>query len=238
MNGLLKIPHSPKGRETLNNILSAAAQLIYEKGYHLANIADITKLAGVATGTFYIYFDSKISLYRYLLLQFGHQIRQEMSVKTANCTTRREKEREGLKAWLEYVRKHPYVYSIIYESIYVDKHLFEEYYETFNKAYTRGLSEDQKNGDVIRIDTTVLSYVLMGISSFTGMKYCLIEQNTEDIDYIVDEVMKLLDHGMFCGGKEKKEQDAPAKEEKQEMNFRVEVDFDLLNRSGKNKEEG
>ena len=82
MDELLKMPQTPKGMETLNNILSAAAQLIYEKGYYGANIADITKLAGVATGTFYVYFGSKISLYRYLLLQFGHQIRKEMSQKT------------------------------------------------------------------------------------------------------------------------------------------------------------
>ena len=124
---LLKMPQTPKGMETLNNILSAAAQLIYEKGYYGANIADITKLAGVATGTFYVYFSSKISLYRYLLLQFGHQIRKEMSQKTANCQTRREAEREGLRAWLEYVRKHPYVYNIIWESLYVDRNLFKEY---------------------------------------------------------------------------------------------------------------
>ena len=135
MDELLKMPQTPKGMETLNNILSAAAQLIYEKGYYGANIADITKLAGVATGTFYVYFSSKISLYRYLLLQFGHQIRREMSRKTAGCRTRREAEREGLRAWLEYVQEHPYVYNIIWESLYVDRSLFKEYYETFSKAY-------------------------------------------------------------------------------------------------------
>ena len=128
MDELLKMPQTPKGMETLNNILSAAAQLIYEKGYYGANIADITKLAGVATGTFYVYFSSKISLYRYLLLQFGHQIRREMSRKTAGCRTRREAEREGLRAWLEYVQEHPYVYNIIWESLYVDRSLFKEYY--------------------------------------------------------------------------------------------------------------
>ena len=71
MNDLLKVPKTPKGVETLNNILSAAAQLIYERGYYGANISDITKRAGVATGTFYVYFNSKISLYRYLLLQIA-----------------------------------------------------------------------------------------------------------------------------------------------------------------------
>ena len=130
MNDLLKVPKTPKGVETLNNILSAATQLIYERGYHGANIGDITKLAGVATGTFYVYFDSKISLYRYMLLQFSHSIRRELAEKTRGCKTRREAERAGLVAWLEYVRDHPYVYNIIWESLYVDRKLFTEYYET------------------------------------------------------------------------------------------------------------
>ena len=77
MTDLLKIPRTKKGVETLNSILSAATQLIYERGYYGANIVDITQLAGVAAGTFYVYFDSKLSLYRYLLLQFSHRIRNK-----------------------------------------------------------------------------------------------------------------------------------------------------------------
>ena len=54
---LINKPKTKRGRETLNNILSAAAQEIYEKGYHNAGINDITRRAGVASGTFYVYFD-------------------------------------------------------------------------------------------------------------------------------------------------------------------------------------
>ncbi len=227
MDELLKMPQTAKGMETLNNILSAAAQLIYEKGYYGANIADITKLAGVATGTFYVYFSSKISLYRYLLLQFGHQIRKEMSQKTADCRTRREAEREGLKAWLQYVQKHPYVYNIIWESLYVDRNLFKEYYETFSKAYCAGLRRAQEDGEVKDVDLTVLSYMLMGVSNFVGLKYCLLGDGSADLDRVVDEAMHVLDGGMFTD-------EAPTRQErvskpKKDMNFRVEVDFGFLN---------
>lgn len=226
MDDLLKMPQRAKGVETLNNILSAAAQLIYEKGYYGANIADITKLAGVATGTFYVYFSSKISLYRYLLLQFGHQIRKEMSQKTANCQTRREAEREGLRAWLEYVRNHPYVYNIIWESLYIDHNLFKEYYETFSKAYSARLALAQEDGEVKDIDLSVLAYMLMGISNFVGLKYCLLEDGSADLDAVVDEVMRVLDGGMFTP-QEPIQKEHPAKPQK-DMNFRVEVDFGFL----------
>lgn len=228
MNDLLKMPKTPKGVETLNNILSAAAQLIYERGYHGANIGDITKLAGVATGTFYVYFDSKLSLYRYMLLQFGHSIRRELSDKTKNCRTRREAERAGLIAWLEYVQAHPYVYNIIWESLYVDRALFTEYYETFSKAYVSGLKAAQENGEVIEADLESLSYALMGISNFVGLKYCMFSDTKADFEKVADDIMKVLDKGMFTGIVPS----APAvsHEKKQNMNFRVEVDFGFLNK--------
>ena len=59
---LINKPKTKRGRETLNRILSAAAQVFYEKGYHSASINDITRLAGVASGTFYVYFDGKYNL--------------------------------------------------------------------------------------------------------------------------------------------------------------------------------
>lgn len=226
MDDLLKMPQTPKGMETLNNILSAATQLIYEKGYYGANIADITKLANVATGTFYLYFNSKLSLYRYLLLQFGHQIRREMSQKTVNCQTRREAEREGIRAWLEYVRDHPYVYNIIWESLYVDRELFKEYYETFSKAYSAGLKLAQEEGEVKDIDLSVLSYMLMGISTFVGLKFCLLGNGNTDFDTIVNEAMRVLDGGMFTGKSPLNK--VRVSKPRNELNFRVEVDFDFL----------
>lgn len=227
MNDLLKMPKTPKGVETLNNILSAAAQVIYEKGYHGANIGDITKLAGVATGTFYVYFDSKLSLYRYMLLQFGHSIRRELSEKTKNCSSRREAERAGLIAWLEYVQAHPYVYNIIWESLYVDRTLFTEYYETFCKAYVSGLSDAREKGEVIEADLEAISYALMGISNFVGLKYCIFSDAPVDFERVADDIMKVLDRGMFTGFASP----APAEPaKKQNMNFRVEVDFGFLNK--------
>lgn len=231
MNDLLKVPKTPKGVETLNNILSAAARLIYERGYHGANISDITKLAGVATGTFYLYFDSKISLYRYLLLQIGHTIRREMSEKTRACKTRREAERAGLIAWLNYVRVHPYVYNIIWESLYVDRKLFTEYYETFNKSYVSGLKAAQDNGEVSDIDFDVLSYALMGISNFVGLKYCMFSEEPADFGKVADEIMKVLENGMFTDYIPASPHSVPEKE--RNVDFRVEVDFDFLKQKDK-----
>lgn len=236
MNNLLKIPKTPKGVETLNNILSAAVQLIYEKGYYGANIGDITKLAGVATGTFYVYFESKLSLYRYLIMQVGHSIRKELSMKVRNCKTRREAERVGMRAWIEYVIAHPYVYNIVWESLYVDRELFTKYYETFENSYVKGLQVAKDNGELADIDLTVLAYILMGVSNFIGLKYGMFTDGEVDLDHITDEIMKLLEHGMFNVNFFPKEP-IPVKEPLQAKNFRIEVDLEFLNKNSQSKEE-
>ena len=47
-------------------------------------------------------------------------------------------EEVGLRAWLEFVQKNRYMYHIIWESLYIDKQLFVDYYVNFCKAYMRG----------------------------------------------------------------------------------------------------
>lgn len=197
MNHLVNKPRTRRGMATLNKILSAAAEVFYQKGYNRANVNEIAELAGIATGTFYIYFDGKYNLYKYLLLQCSHQIRKHLSMRTQNCTTRREAERVGLKAWLEYIFKNQYMYNLIWESLYVDRQLFIEYYDTFCASYMRGLNHAKNNGEVQSIDSEVLAYTLMGATSFIGLHWGVFQDGSAQLDYVVDEFMKLLDGGIF-----------------------------------------
>ena len=192
---LINAPKTARGRETLERICRAAEQLFGEKGYHGTMISDITKLAHVSAGTFYIYFESKLSLYRYLLSQYGHLIRKHVSMAVANCKTRREAEREGLRAWLGFVAEHRYVFNITWESLFIDQELFDDYYATFSAAYAEHLRDSQEKGEVKGIDPEVLSFALMGINNFIGLRWVIFKKE-QDLDYIVDEVMKLLE-GMF-----------------------------------------
>lgn len=50
-------------------ILEAARRRFSEKGYHATTVADIIEAAGIARGTFYLYFDSKRSIFDALLEQ-------------------------------------------------------------------------------------------------------------------------------------------------------------------------
>jgi len=51
-------PKTARGEATRRAILAAAEKVIGEKGYNDASIGQITSEAGVAQGTFYIYFNT------------------------------------------------------------------------------------------------------------------------------------------------------------------------------------
>ncbi len=194
---LVNMPRTKRGLVTLNKILSAAAQVIYEKGYHEASINDITNLAGVAAGSFYTYFDGKYNLYKYMLLQCSHQIRKHLASAISECKTRREAEEVGLRSWLEFTMENQYMYHIIWQSLSVDYALFVDYYTTFGEAYKQGLDKAKAAGDLGDIDTEVLAFSLMGISNFLGLNWCLFKQDSSQIDHVVAEYMKLVDHGIL-----------------------------------------
>ena len=58
-------------RETRRNeILTSARKLFAARGYHETSISDLIEAAGIARGTFYLYFDSKRAIFDELLEDF------------------------------------------------------------------------------------------------------------------------------------------------------------------------
>ena len=55
---------------TEEKLIDAAIELMSKNGYHRTTVADIVKAAGVAQGTFYLYYDSKKNLFLSLMERF------------------------------------------------------------------------------------------------------------------------------------------------------------------------
>lgn len=197
----IKMPKTKRGLTTFNKIVKAAEKVFGTKGYYNSMINDIAYKAKVAPGTLYIYFPDKYTLYCHLLSQYNHHIREYISSRVKDCTTRKEQERNGLLAFLEIIKERPYMYNIIWESLYIDKNLFVDYYENFAKRYIKNLDASKENGEVNNFDSMLISYVLMGISNFVGLKYVMFDENKKnsdiDLEKIADEVIEMLEKGIF-----------------------------------------
>ena len=79
-----KLPKTARGRRTREKLLDAAEQEFGARGFHPVGISDITRRAGVAAGTFYVYFDSKEEIYRALIEATAYGTRMIVDTFKAN----------------------------------------------------------------------------------------------------------------------------------------------------------
>ena len=135
----INLPKTQLGLAKMNKLLDAAEELFTTNGFHGTSISDICKKAGTAVGTFYIYFETKTDVYRYLMWKYQKQIKALLGESIKNCTTRYEQEREGLKCFVKFAIRTPNVYNIIWGSLSIDKKLFTDYYSSFAESYTHAL---------------------------------------------------------------------------------------------------
>jgi AcrR family transcriptional regulator len=61
-----------------NMVLDTALRVFSDKGYHHTRISDIIEAAGIARGTFYLYFDSKNAIFHELLDRLLERIRENV----------------------------------------------------------------------------------------------------------------------------------------------------------------
>ena len=200
-------PKTVRGEKTLQNIIEAAETVFYHKGYNGSTIKDISKKAGVSVGTIYIYFPDKKSIYDYLLNHYSKFIRRKIAERIAGAKTRREAEKLGLLVFLEIVKERKFIYNIIWESLYIDKQKFVDYYQNFAKRYIEQINEAVGKGTMNEaVDEEIMAWSLMGISNFIGLKYVMFEDH-DDLEEIAEKVMQMLEQNIFINDKENKKSD-------------------------------
>ena len=192
----INLPKTKLGLAKMNKLLDAAEELFTKNGFHDTSISDICKSAGTAVGTFYIYFETKTDVYRYLMWKYQKQIKTLLADSIKGCSTRFEMEREGIKCFVKFAIKTPNVYNIIWGSLSIDQNLFIDYYSSFAVSYTKALSKESNEVEIT--DPTTVAYMLMGISNFVGLRAIFETMNDDDIDRLIDEtVMPVLSNGIF-----------------------------------------
>ena len=65
-------------KDTKNQIMRAAIDVVSKKGYHPATMDEIAKEAGVAKGTLYYYFESKETIFNHMIDSGVEMIREEI----------------------------------------------------------------------------------------------------------------------------------------------------------------
>jgi AcrR family transcriptional regulator len=162
-----------KGSRTRQRILDAAERVFAELGFHEASVVRITESAGVAQGTFYIYFPGKKELFDELVDDLNRRVRRAMSEASERASTRLDAERLGFAAYFAFVAEHPALYRIMRQAEFVSPDKLRQHYDRIVSGYAERLEEAMVGGEIPAGEPELMAWALMGLGEMVGMRWVL-----------------------------------------------------------------
>lgn len=164
---------SGRGARTRQRLLEASEEVFAQLGYHDASIVKITETAGVAQGTFYVYFESKQEIFDELVEDLNRRVRVAMTEAATRGRTRVEAERLGFRAFFAFTAAHPALYRVIRQAEFVSPRALQRHYERIAEGYVEGLRRAIDDGEIVEQDPEVAAWALMGVGELLGMRWIL-----------------------------------------------------------------
>jgi AcrR family transcriptional regulator len=185
-----------RGARTRARLLDAAELVFTELGYHEASIVKIVQAAGVASGTFYLYFSTKRDIFDEVVEDLNRRVRHAMAVAASSASTRAEAERRGFQAFFRFTTEHPSLYRVIRQAEFVSPAALQLHYERIVEGYARGLSEAMAAGEIEQADPEALAWALMGIGEMIGLRWILWGDTDDVPERVFDEAMRFIRRGL------------------------------------------
>jgi AcrR family transcriptional regulator len=189
------VPVTARGQATRRRLLDAAEEVFGARGFERASIADVTGGAGLAQGTFYVYFPDKQAIFTELVTELGHDLRRHIAEAVVGLDDRMAVERAGFRAFFQFIGAHRNLYRIVRQAEFVDEELYRGYYRRLAAGYASGLQAAMRARQVARLDPETLAYCLMGIGDFLGMRWVLWEER-DPPPHVIDTMTALIHHGI------------------------------------------
>ncbi|MBK1735000.1 TetR family transcriptional regulator [Halorhodospira abdelmalekii] len=188
-------PVTERGERTRRKLIRAAETELGEKGFYKASISSITQRAGVAQGTFYLYYRSKEEIFRALVEHMNRGMRHHLSVAIAEAQTRLEAERLGLESFMRFCREHAHLYRIVMEAQFVDPEMHQWFFRTLADGYAKRLEAAQQRGEIRSGDPHAQALALIGIAFFMGQRDWIWEQPPTDAESLAT-AMAIIESGL------------------------------------------
>jgi len=154
--------------ERREQILLSARDVFAKRGYHPVTIDEIVLQAGVARGTFYLYFDDKRAIFSALIDRFAAQITQAIQRIVTDDANRSVQDQvlENIRAILRTCLGERAMTKILLTDAAGVDSTFDHKLKTFYDAVVQLLTESLKDGQALGIvedgEPRVLAYLTLG----------------------------------------------------------------------------
>ncbi|MBU4350338.1 TetR/AcrR family transcriptional regulator [bacterium] len=196
--------------KTKLKLLQSAEKLFGSRGFKETKVSDITYKAGVALGTFYLYFENKQAILEKLVWHTNTNLRRTLKQAINNFLDRRDAEIAGFYAFLQFFKKHSNMYAVVRDAEFFANDVAMEYYEKIKQSYIKPIKQAQTKGEFRVYDPEILALSLMGIGHYMGMDMLILGKKP-DIDFVRNLIK--LSRILYKGVKRYElEKDLPKKE--------------------------
>ena len=162
-------PRKRRRPPQFDRLVKAAEDLFSQQGYRSTTIKDIAQSAGLSVGAFYIYFRSKYQIYVYIMQSFALRLQNYLDSRAGKITGDLiERQVEYIMEFIGFAYKNPACYNLIFESLYIDRDLFLQYYYQYAQRYVPALTKSRALPE--GMDPMLWSFINMGIGNFIGLK--------------------------------------------------------------------
>lgn len=158
---------NPSKEERREEFLEVALKLFGEKGYYQTQISDIIQAAGVARGTFYLYFKNKREIFDDVITLIFKKVEDQVETLPRDAFDQiPEKLMQNIDRLSSLLLNEPWIIKILFSfSMGLDKALDErlkKFYSQILDLIGRALKQGQEMGFVRQTNIELLSVALLG----------------------------------------------------------------------------
>lgn len=184
-----------KRKTRRTGILEAALRAFGSRGYHDTSVSDILSEAGIARGTFYLYFESKNAVFGELLDQLLVRLGDSIDgVDTADDAAPMEEQLTvSIRRVLKTVVDNRLLSKVIIrEAVGLDREIDRRLAEFYGRllVYLRiSLEEGQRMGVIRELDTEVASMCILGSIKQFMEQFVMSDVETHNVDHMALAVL-------------------------------------------------
>ncbi len=154
-----RLSKEARSEEVRKAIFAAAAEVVGERGYADASISRITEVAGIAQGTFYLYFESRQTLFDELLPTVGKEMLEHVRKSVVGAKSVFDVEERAFWALFEYLDLRPGFSRILREAEFFAPVAHERHYKVLCDRYVESLARGIQSGEIRRFSRDELETI-------------------------------------------------------------------------------
>ena len=138
-----------------------------EKGYDNTSVEEITAIAGVAKGSLYYHFSKKEDIFDMLLKEGFELLKNNIEIKTKNCTTALEKIKAVILIQIKVIVKYEYFLNVVFSQLWGEeeknkkcKNAVFQYIKIIEKIVNEGIT----NGEFYDGDVEAIASGIFGVT--------------------------------------------------------------------------